>query len=379
MTRTPLPIQTDLADIEAFCSYLITKPDGVSPEEVISEKALDRRKLSALKFWGLIEDTGTRLRLSERGLLVARDNGANRVTVLREVVASITPYASVIARAVQNNEIIVRSEEVAAHWHQRFRPYTQSGFLNHQVVCFFRVAEAADLGRLVVGRKGHQTRFELAEGDARAFIDRADVAQQTGCLDDGPDTDETEAGDHGGLKFSVGGRGNRVFITRRMNRKIVEQMKELVEFGKFAPVVAGDRVAAKPSLHDVMDEMRGCDTAVIQVGPDGLQFDRGRSDEPRLGSDVLIEIGAAMALFGRNFILLVEGSVTLPTNLQGLCECRYSGEELDMPATMTLFKTFNDFTRSRPTRPLTLAIGTDHVVPEVMRYERIGAPAYASN
>ena len=55
-----------------------------------------------------------------------------------------------------------------------------------------------------------------------------------------------------------------------------------------------------------------------------------------------------MALFGRNFILLVEGSVTLPTNLQGLCECRYSGEELDMPATMTLFKAFNDFTRSRP-------------------------------
>ena len=86
-----------------------------------------------------------------------------------------------------------------------------------------------------------------------------------------------------------------------------------------------------------------------------------------------------MALFGRNFILLIEGSVTLPTNLQGLCECRYSGEELDMPATMTLFKAFNDFTRSRPTRPLTLAIGTDHVVPEVMRYERIGAPVYASN
>jgi hypothetical protein len=85
-----------------------------------------------------------------------------------------------------------------------------------------------------------------------------------------------------------------------------------------------------------------------------------------------------MALFGRNFILLVEGGVTLPTNLQGLCECRYSGEELDMPATMTLFKAFNDFTRSRPTRPLTLAIGADHVVPEVMRYE-LGAPVYASN
>ena len=88
----PLPIQADLAHIEAICGYLITKPAGATLAEVINEKTLDRRKLSALKFWGLIEDTGTRLRLSERGLLVARDNGANRVRALREVVASTTPY-----------------------------------------------------------------------------------------------------------------------------------------------------------------------------------------------------------------------------------------------------------------------------------------------
>jgi hypothetical protein len=31
--------------------------------------------------------------------------------------------------------------------------------------------------------------------------------------------------------------------------------------------------------------------------------------------------------------------------LQGLCECRYSGEELNMPATIKLFKAFNEFTR----------------------------------
>jgi hypothetical protein len=59
--------------------------------------------------------------------------------------------------------------------------------------------------------------------------------------------------------------------------------------------------------------------------------------------------GLAMALFGRNFILLVEEGVALPANLQGLCECRYSGDELNMPATMKLFKAFNEFTRSQPT------------------------------
>jgi hypothetical protein len=338
-----LPIQADLADIEAICGYLITKPAGATPAEVLQEKFdRQRRKLSALKFWGLIEDTGTKLRLSERGLLVARENGANRVAALREVVASITAYASVIARAVQNEEMTILSGEVAAHWHQHFRAYTQLDILNYQIVCFFRVAEGADLGRLIVGRKGQQTRFVLAEDDARAFIDDAKLAtsQWTEGVDDGSGAEKTPTREPRALS-----QGDRVFITRRrMSRKIVEQLKELVAFGKFAPVVAQDRETAPLFPHDVMDQMRGCDTAVIHVGADGLLFDGGRNEEPHICGDDLIEIGAAMALFGRNFIMLLEEGVRLPANLQGLCECRYSGDEVDMPATMTLFRALNNFT-----------------------------------
>src|SRR6202030_3328776 len=106
MARVALPIQADLADIDAICGYLATKPLGATAAELITQKTLGRGKLSALKFWGLIEDTGTKFRLSERGLLVAGDSGANRVAGLRQVVASTAPYASVIARAVQNNEMI---------------------------------------------------------------------------------------------------------------------------------------------------------------------------------------------------------------------------------------------------------------------------------
>src|SRR5580698_6747923 len=98
-TRMPLPVRTGLADIDAICGYLIAKPAGVSLAELINEKALDRRTLPALRLWGLIEGAGAKLRLSERGRLLTRDNGANRATALREVVAAIAPYGSVIARA----------------------------------------------------------------------------------------------------------------------------------------------------------------------------------------------------------------------------------------------------------------------------------------
>jgi hypothetical protein len=327
---------------------------------LVGKKIVDRRKLSALKVWGLIEDTGTKLRLSERGLLVVRDNGANRATALREVVASISPYASVIARAVQKEEMIVLSADVAAHCHRHFRAFTQLGILNYQIVCFFRLAEGANLGRPVVGRKGHQSRFELAEHDARAFVDAANItaSQWTEGIDDGSAAEGTPTIDHGGSRPR--GHGRRIFITQRTNKRIAEQVKELVAFGTFDPVVTQDRKT-------VMDEMRGCDTAVIHVGADGVLFDRSQNGESRIGGDILIEIGAAMALYGRNFILLVEEGITLPPNLQGLCECRYTGEQLDMPATMTLFKALNDFTRSRAAPPLVFTNGADRVVQHVHR------------
>jgi Predicted nucleotide-binding protein containing TIR-like domain len=349
-----LPILTAPADIEAICGYLVAKPGGATPAEVINAKALDRRKLSALKFWGLIEDTGTKLRLSERGLLFVRDNGANRAAALREVVASTAPYAAVIAHAVHRNEMIVLSTDIATYWHRHFRVDVRLGILNHQAVCFLRVAEAAALGCLVVGRKGQPTRFELAEDAARALVDRAHIAISRSEFEDNTSGEEAKTWDHGGFRSAkVLSRGNRVFISHRMKKKLAQQVKELVTFGKFEPVVADDRTSAAPFLHDLMEEMRGCSTAVIHVGRDGLLFDGDRNDELRVNGELLIEIAAATALYGRDFVLLVEDGVKLPSNLQGFCECRYSGDELHMPAAMELFKAFNGFTSASLLPPFT--------------------------
>jgi hypothetical protein len=371
----PLPVRTALSDIQAICEYFLTKPAGATPTEVINEKALDRRKLSALKFWGLIEDSGTKLRLSDRGVLVARDNGAHRARGLRAVLTSITAYVAVIARAVHRNETIIPSTEVAAYWHQHFRADVNFGILNHQIVCFFRVAEGAKLGHLIVGRKGQQTRFELDEDEARSFVDGANItASRVGIeFNGGPSGDGLPSWDHWNSK-SKGAirRGDRIFIAHRNNQKILEQVKELVEFGKFEPVLARDRdISAGPFLHNLMDEMRGCVTAVIHVDADGLVPEAGCA---RISGEVLIEIGAAMALYGRDFVLLVEEGVELPSNLQALCECRYTGDELNMPATMMLLRAFNGFTQSRPTKPLTLAVGADHVLPHMLQHERMAHP-----
>lgn len=136
----------------------------------------------------------------------------------------------------------------------------------------------------------------------------------------------------------------RVFITHGKNREIAGQIRELLTFGGFTPIISVENeTVSKPVPDKVMDDMRSCDAAIIHVGTDKKLLDSDGKEQKVLNQNVLIEIGAAMALYGRKFILLVEKGTTLPSNLQGLYEVRYEGEKLDYEATMKLLKSFNDF------------------------------------
>jgi predicted nucleotide-binding protein len=136
----------------------------------------------------------------------------------------------------------------------------------------------------------------------------------------------------------------KVFITHGKNTKIVEQLKDLLTFGKFDPVVAQEHeTTSKPVPDKVMEDMRSCSAGIIHVATEDRLMDENGNEHHRINENVLIEIGAAMALYGRNFILLVQKGLHLPSNLQGLYRCEYEGETLDYDATMKLLKAFNEF------------------------------------
>jgi predicted nucleotide-binding protein len=136
----------------------------------------------------------------------------------------------------------------------------------------------------------------------------------------------------------------KVFVTHGSNKAIVEQIKEILTFGKFTPVVSVEKEStAKPVPDKVMDDMRACYAGIVHVGTEQVLLDDKGNEHRILNPNVLIEIGAAMALYGRRFVLLVEKGVTLPSNLQGLYEVRYEGSRLDYEATMKLLKAFNEF------------------------------------
>lgn len=64
-------------------------------------------------------------------------------------------------------------------------------------------------------------------------------------------------------------RLKRVFVTHGKNRGPVPQLKELLEFGQFIPIVSVERESvSKPVPDKVMDDMRACGAAIIHVDAD---------------------------------------------------------------------------------------------------------------
>jgi len=119
----------------------------------------------------------------------------------------------------------------------------------------------------------------------------------------------------------------------------VEPIRKIVRLRGMEPVISLEQQSVSQPVPDkVMSEMRSCSSAIIHVDADQRMVETVGKESVVLNSNVLIEIGAAMALYGRRFILLVRDGIKLPSNLQGLYEVRYAGDVLDGPATIKLLE-----------------------------------------
>ncbi|MGD0160027.1 MAG: TIR domain-containing protein [Candidatus Bathyarchaeia archaeon] len=134
----------------------------------------------------------------------------------------------------------------------------------------------------------------------------------------------------------------RVFISHSKNKKIVDQIKQILDFGQFEYVVAEEtETTAIPIPDKIFGLMRDCDCAIINVSADEQEK---RADETYgINPNVLVEIGAAFLKYNKKVILLVDKRINLPSNLQGLYRSEYEGDELTFTTAMKLQKALTDF------------------------------------
>ncbi len=134
----------------------------------------------------------------------------------------------------------------------------------------------------------------------------------------------------------------RIFVSHSKNKRILDQIKTMLKFGRYQYEVAEEtETTAIPVPQKIFEAMRRCNAAIINVSAD--EQERLESGRYGINQNVLIEIGAAFVLYDRKVVLLVDRRVEVPSNIQDLYRCEYTGDELSWEAAMKLLETIVEF------------------------------------
>lgn len=337
-----LPVRTTVEDIQSLCNFFAKKPTGATVQEakaVLDSKFLDTRKTSALKSWGLLIEQDGRLKATPECRAIAKDNGANRETILKSVVLNVPAYKAILERALHKKEEAVISTEVGAHWHDHFKNEVSSNeeSLLDQVLCFFQLAQGAGLGTLVVGRKGATTRFEFNQEKISNALDESNgedpteetlgtVFQKDGT---GEDTVPPEWKEDNQKKEL----GQGIFIAHGKNKKPLEQLKKILDQFKIPYKVALDEPnLGRPIGAKIREVMEACNCAILIFTADEEFKDKDGKVLWRPSENVVYELGASGYLYDNRIVIMKESSVVFPSNFQDIGYIAFEKDELEAKA-----------------------------------------------
>jgi hypothetical protein len=366
-----LPLKTTDDDVRQVVAYFKTKPTGATVTEAksaVRQQLVDPRKMSAYRFWGILTKEGDRYKLAARGWELAR-KPEREEAVFRQVIDSVSPYRSVTEWMFHQDLDSVTVIDVASHWHEHHLASlgadVKDATIRENAVSFFRLCEAAGLGKIVLGRGGNPTRLEIDRARLKEFIEAGpseppwveSVEESDSDLDDGvaepsdaEEDQEVEEVSEEGLEAGatrhppslIPPERLRAFISHGKNMEIVEQVQTLLELADIDSEIAEEEeTTAIPVPEKVFNAMRRCQAGIIVVS-----VEEGRKNETgdyTLNDNVLIEIGAAFVLYDKRVVLVWDKRLPVPSNLQGLYRCEYEGDELTLGAGMKMAKAIQQF------------------------------------
>jgi predicted nucleotide-binding protein len=119
-----------------------------------------------------------------------------------------------------------------------------------------------------------------------------------------------------------------VFISHSKNKKILEQIKQVLSFGSFSYEISEERETPAIPLSDkVFGLMRKCNCAIINISADE---EKKQGETYAINENVLIEVGGAFLHYDKRVILIIDKKLkdVLPSMMQGLTAIFYDGDEL---------------------------------------------------
>lgn len=340
-----LPIRTTVEDVVDVCRYLAGKPTGSTVKEaktVLDKKRLDGRKLSALKFWGLMEESGDGNYKASATAKQLLKSPSDQAAVFAGIIKGVSPYNAIVEKAAHQHEDSINTTEVAAHWHEHFTEQVgqTDKILKDQAVCFFQLASGAGLGNLIVGRRGSPTRFSF-NADALQRFAGADVTPTPPAKVDekpegseGPQVEDLETETEKPKMSSEAGNeplslGTGIFIAHGKNRKPLEQLKGILDQFRIPyRVVVDEPNLGRPISGKVREVMQSCNCAILIFTADEEFKDKDGNTIWRPSENVVFELGATGYLYDNRIVILKEEDVSFPTNFRDIGYISFEKDQL---------------------------------------------------
>lgn len=340
-----LPIFTSASDIRELVQYLQKRPAGINVVEELDKakkRLFDDRKLSAYELLGLTTRTNSSVRLSALGRKFAKDIEPEEKS-FRQLLERTLPYWTALKWIHQQNLDVVAASAILGFW-QEFHAETinvdDQEAMRGAVVPFFSLCQAAVLGTMTLGKRGHTTRLCIDRDQLSRFLEGR---SNTGPVADGPDEscDESTA-EFGGLVRWQRPAPLRVLILQSTNTVIVELIRRTLELAQVQTQTMEMVWQAKVSLDQgVCEYPAGYDAVVVVLDQGSFTVDG--SGRPSLKEKVLLEIGAAHVLYHGRVILLADRKFPTPNGIQDLIYYEYENDSLAWEVGLQLIRVAEEF------------------------------------
>lgn len=347
-----LPIRTTIEDVREVCRYLATKPTGATVQEaksVLDSKRLDGRKINALKYWSLIEESdGDKLKLTPDGRVLEKSEDGEKQIMLA-VIRRIPAYSAIIERAAHRHEDSLNTTEVGAHWHDHFKDEAGDSdkVIKDRAVCFFHIASSAGLGTIIAGRKGNPTRISFQADALVAYVSGASAPEmnfsesdltevlpgQPSVAEENSKEQETPPSVKGNNPLQEQGLGRGIFIAHGKNKKPLDQLKNILEqFHIPYKVAVEEPNLGRPISGKVREVMHACNCAILIFTADEEFIDTDGGTVWRPSENVVYELGATGYLYDNRLVILKEEGVSFPSNFSDIGYISFERDQLEAKA-----------------------------------------------
>ncbi len=334
-----LPQRVSAQDIDDVCKYLSNKPTGISlsaAKKVIDVSKLNDKKVAGYKALGILHNDSV-LKLTDLGRDIAK-GGERRESAIFSILKSVEAYNSILEKAYHKKEDSYSTADVGSYWHDNYPSEVASGdkTLNEQVVVLFQLAEAVELGSMIIGRRGSQTRlsFNIEKlGEYIGLIKPQDDSGDTQSQISNPEnTSSIEKETESNLETQRHHEqlGNSIFIAHGKNKTPLEQLKKILDQFKIPYKVAIDEPnLGRPISSKVRDVLHQCNCAILIFSADEVFYAADKKEIWRPSENVVYELGASGYLYDNRIVILKEDNVVFPSNFRDIGYISFEKDKLE--------------------------------------------------